>query len=96
MTEKDKSSTAEDQQKRKHQGQGFQGKRPEGEKQEHIPVLKYGKGNNYYQFQQALYKKALKDYGDLVKLITLNKNYVPRLRLLDYTVTGLAADKLLC
>jgi hypothetical protein len=54
-TEKGKSSTMEDQQRCKHQGHRFQGRKPEGDKKEYIPMLKYGKGNNYYQFQQALY-----------------------------------------
>jgi hypothetical protein len=57
-------------------------------------VLKYGKGNNYYQFQQAPYKRALKDYGDLAKLLTLNKYYVPELKVPDCTATGLAADEI--
>jgi hypothetical protein len=57
-------------------------------------VLKYGKGNNYYQFQQALYKKTFKDYGDLAKLLTLHKYYVPELKVPDYTATGLAADEI--
>jgi hypothetical protein len=48
-----------------------------------VPLLKYGKGNNFYAFQQALYRKALRDYGDLAKLITLNKYYEPELDLPD-------------
>ncbi len=73
VDEKGKSSATGEQQKPKYQGRRFQGKRHEGEKKEHILILRYGKGNNYYQFQQALYKKALKDYGDLAKLIIQNK-----------------------
>jgi hypothetical protein len=60
VDEKGKSSTAGEQQKQKYQGRWFQGRRQEGEKKEYIPILKYGKGNNYYQFQQALYKKAIR------------------------------------
>ena len=51
--------------------------KPEGEKKESLPTLKYGKGNNFYAFQQALYRRALRDYGDLAKLISLNKYYEP-------------------
>jgi hypothetical protein len=31
----------------------------------------------------------LKDYGDLVKLLTLNKYYIPQLKVPDYMATGL-------
>jgi hypothetical protein len=46
--------------------------------------LKYGKGNNFYAVQQALYKRALRDVGDLAKLITLNKYHEPALDLPDF------------
>jgi hypothetical protein len=94
VNKKGKSSTAGEQQKQKYQGRRFQGRRQEGEKKEYIPILKYGKGNNYYQFQQALYKKALKDYGDLAKLIVQNKYCVPEFAQPDYTSTGLDASKI--
>jgi hypothetical protein len=55
--------------------------------------LKYGKGNNFYHFQQALFKQTLKDYGDLAKLIVLNKNYVPELKVPNYTATWSTADE---
>jgi hypothetical protein len=63
----------------KSQGRRFHGKRPDEEKRVNIPMLKYGRGNNFFQFQQALYKRALKEYGDLAKLLTLNKYYVPEI-----------------
>jgi hypothetical protein len=71
----------------KSHGRRFQGRRPE-EGRINIPMLKYGKGNNFFQFQQALYKRALKDYGDLAKLLTLNKYYVPEIQLPDFTSAG--------
>jgi hypothetical protein len=92
VDEKSKSSTAGEQQKPKYQGRRFQSRRQEGEKKEYIPILKYGKGNNYYQFQQALYKKVI-DYGDLAKLIILNKYYVPEFTQPDYTSMGLDVSK---
>jgi hypothetical protein len=67
MAESDKP-TSDGKQGRKSQGHQFQGKRPKEERRTNIPMLKYGKGNNFFQFQQALYKRALKDYGDLAKL----------------------------
>jgi hypothetical protein len=94
VDEKSKTSTTGEQQKPKYQGHRFQGKRQEGEKKQYIPILKYGKGNNYYQFQQALYKKALKDYGDLAKLIIQNKYYVPEFSQPDYTSTGLDVSEI--
>ena len=36
---------------------------------EAIPVLKYGPGNNFAKFRDALSKAALKEYGQLGKLI---------------------------
>jgi hypothetical protein len=58
-------------------------------------MLKYGKGNNFYSFQQALYRKALRDYGDLAKLITLNKYYEPTLDLPDFTGLGLTTAEVM-
>jgi hypothetical protein len=36
---------------------------------EAIPVLKYGPSNNFTKFRDALSKAALKEYGQLGKLI---------------------------
>jgi hypothetical protein len=33
-------------------------------------MLKYGKGNNYFKFKQALAEMAIKEYGNLGKLIS--------------------------
>jgi hypothetical protein len=75
---------------RKSQGHLYFNKRPEGEKKEGVPMLKCGKGNNFFAFQQALYRRALRDYGDLAKLITLNKYYEPTLDLPDFMGLGLS------
>jgi hypothetical protein len=53
--------------------------------------LKYGKGNNFYAFQQALYRRALLDYRDLAKLIMLNKYYESTLDLPDFSRLGLSS-----
>ena len=59
---------AQEEQKRKSHGRRFF-KKQEGERKEGgVPLLKYGKGNNFYAFQQALYRNALRDYGDLAKI----------------------------
>jgi hypothetical protein len=65
-----------------------------GERRINIPMLKNGKGNNFFQFQQALYKRALKDYGDLAKLLTLNKYYVPEIQLPDFTSAGASTSEI--
>ena len=36
---------------------------------EEIPVLKYGPSNNFSKFKEAISKTALKNYGQLGKLI---------------------------
>jgi len=80
-----------EEQKRRPQGSQFFNMKPETERKEGVPVLRYGKGNNFFAFQQALYRRALRDYGDLAKLITLNKHYKPTLERPDFTVLGLSS-----
>jgi hypothetical protein len=46
-------------------------------KKDGIPMLRYGKGNNYHKFKQALSEVALKEFGNLGKLINLGRYYVP-------------------
>jgi hypothetical protein len=94
---KGKGTTQEDNKKQKPQHHRFYGKKPEADKKETIPMLKYGKGNNFYAFQQALAKRALRDFGDLGKLITDGEYYTPELTLMDPTVyrdMGLTADEI--
>jgi hypothetical protein len=94
-TDKGKEPGQEEQKMKSH-GHRFFTKKPEGEKKEGgVPLLKYGKGNNFFTFQQALYIKALRDYGDPAKLITLNKYYEPELDLPDFTVLGLTTAEVM-
>jgi len=44
---------------------------------EEIPILKYGPANNFTKFKEAISRTALKDYGQLGKLIKLGKYYEP-------------------
>jgi hypothetical protein len=88
--EKDKNPVQNEQKKRSN-GHRYFNKKPEGERKESLPTLKYGKGNNFYAFQQALYRRALRDYGDLAKLISLNKYYEPTLDLPDFSGMGLSS-----
>jgi hypothetical protein len=48
------------------------GKRPE---EKGIPILKFGKNNNFYKFRAALSNEATERYGNLGKLIDLEKYY---------------------
>ncbi len=85
----------QEEQKKKTQGRQFFSRKPEGEKKEGIPMLRYGTDNNFFVFQQALYRRALVDYGDSAKLFALNKYYEPSLHLPDYTGLGLAAAEVM-
>jgi hypothetical protein len=53
-----------------------------------LPMLKYGKGNNYFKFKQALAEMVIKEYGNLGKLIELEKYYIPKLELPEYAAMG--------
>ena len=86
MTEKnqDKGSSKGNQgqrQQRKPWHHRKQHHRPEYKKKEkdpeEIPILKYGPANNFTKFKEAISKTALKDYGQLGKLIKLGKYYEP-------------------
>jgi hypothetical protein len=52
------------------------GRKPEEDKKG-IPVLKYGKGNHFYKFREALSEVAMEKYGNLGKLIDLEEYYSP-------------------
>jgi hypothetical protein len=67
-------------------------KKPE-EKPGGLPMLKYGKGNNYFKFKQALAEMAIKEYGNLGKLIELEKYYIPKLELPDYAAMGVDSSQ---
>jgi hypothetical protein len=71
--EKGKEPMQEEQKKKSQGGRCYFSKKPSGEAKQGIPTLKYGRSNNFLVFQQALYNQALRDYGDLAKLIKLNK-----------------------
>jgi hypothetical protein len=45
------------------------------EKKEGIPMLRFGKGNPFYKFRQALSEVCLKAFGNLGHLIEEEKAY---------------------
>ena len=50
---------------------------PKKKDPEAIPILKYGPSNNFTLFKEALANAAMKEYGNLGKLIKLGKYYEP-------------------
>ena len=42
-----------------------------------VPILRFGKGNNFHQFKQALLEVSLKEFGNLGKLIQKGSYFVP-------------------
>jgi hypothetical protein len=71
-----------------HRANEQKGKRPEGKGRKQfgrsgapfkkpdpdaVPILKFGPGNNFMRFKEALSKKALEKYGRLGKLINMGK-----------------------
>jgi hypothetical protein len=46
---------------------------------EQLPILSFGPNNNFAKFKEALASKALREYGDLGRLIESGHYYVPDL-----------------
>jgi hypothetical protein len=51
-------------------------------------MLRYGKGNNFYKFREALSEVAMEKCGNLGKLIDLERNYLPDIELTDFEAMG--------
>jgi hypothetical protein len=72
--------------------------RPYGKKAEDktdgIPTLRYGKGNKFYKFKAAVSTQAIKEFGNLGKLINLERYYVPVFDPPDLADQGLTAAQL--
>ncbi len=71
-------------------GIGFSVNKPE---EKGIPILKFGKANNFYKFRAALSNEATERYGNLGKLIDLEKYYVPTFVVEDYTAMGFSDEQ---
>jgi hypothetical protein len=54
---------------------------PEAKKKDpkEIPILKYGPNNNFPKFKEAISKAALKNYGNLGRLIKQGSYYTPEM-----------------
>lgn len=55
-------------------GRGQQQKKKDPEE---IPILQFGPNNNFAKFKEALANKALREYGDLGRLIKSSKYFIP-------------------
>jgi hypothetical protein len=42
-----------------------------------IPILRFGRGNNFHKFKQSLSELSLKEYGNLGKLIQKGSHFEP-------------------
>jgi len=51
-------------------------------------MLRYGKGNNFYKFREALSEVAMEKYGNLGKLIDLERYYLPDIEFTDFEAMG--------
>jgi hypothetical protein len=60
---------------------------------EEIPILRFGPGNNFHKFKEALSKAALREFGLAGKLIDLEKRFEPPVPTrADFFLTGVAVD----
>jgi len=87
--EKDKSESIE----KKRTFKPFSKKQGEEKVPTKLPILRYGRGNNFVKFKTALSEVALEEYGDLGRLIRLEKYYVPEFLVPDYSGAGLTQDE---
>ena len=79
QTPQDRKDAKWQRQQRKQWPKRYQGYQQQKKKDpEEIPVLKYGPNNNFSKFKEAISKTALKDYGQLGKLIKLGAYYQPQ------------------
>jgi len=54
-------------------------------------MLRFGKGNNFYKFRTQLSNVAIERYGNLGKLIELERYYIPALVIPDFAAMGVSA-----
>jgi hypothetical protein len=54
------------------------GQQPKKKHPKEIPILKFGPNNNFAKFKEALANKALREYGDLGRLIESSEYFIPK------------------
>ncbi len=74
-----KAQGEQGQQKRtsRWQRKGQYNSEPKKKDAEAIPILRYGPSNNFAKFKEAISKAALRQYGDLGKLICQGSYFIP-------------------
>ena len=66
------------------------GRKPE---EKGIPMLKFGKANNFYKFRAALSNEATEKFGNLGKLIDLEEYFLPELAMQDFEDQGFSEEQ---
>jgi hypothetical protein len=99
MAEKGKKETKQgapsttSEQKQKHGQRQYQHSQEQTKKDpQEIPILRYGPANNFAKFREALSKAAMKEYGNLGKLIKLGTYYEPKMPDCDLYALGSQND----
>jgi len=82
MSDKKKSSSEKSENWQEHhpwlrKQQPDRGQQQKKKDPEEIPILRFGPNNNFSKFKEALANKALREYGDLGRLIKWGVYYVP-------------------
>jgi hypothetical protein len=67
------------------------GRKPGEETKGGLPMLRFGKGNNFYKFKAQLSNVAIEKYRYLGKLIELEKYNAPALVIPDFRAMGVSA-----
>jgi hypothetical protein len=77
QTSSDKSENKQERRPWLRKQQPGRGQQPKKKDPEEIPILKFGPNNNIAKFKEALTNKALREYGDLGRLIESGEYFVP-------------------
>jgi hypothetical protein len=67
------------------------GRKPGEETKGGLPMVRFGKGNNFYKFKAQLSNIVIEKYGYLGKLIELEKYYAPVLIIPDFREMGVSS-----
>jgi hypothetical protein len=76
QTSSDKSENKQERRPWLRKQQPGRGQQPKKKDPEEIPILKFGPNNNFAKFKEALANKALREYGDLGRLIESGEYFV--------------------
>jgi len=77
QTSSDKSESKQERRPWLRKQQPGRGQQPKKKDPKEIPILKFSPNNNFAKFKEALANKALREYGDLGRLIESGEYFVP-------------------